>query len=123
VTVIDGTGIDRVFDIVGQAILSGVTIEHGDSDTSPGAGIRSTVNLTLTDLVVTQNVGAGGAIDLCTRGGCATCPGSMADTGTLTLANGLCNGQHLFEWATRERDGAHIGKRDTHQRRVRGIHF
>jgi len=40
VTVIDGNGIDRVFDIVGQAILSGVTIEHGDSDTTRELAIR-----------------------------------------------------------------------------------
>src|SRR5947208_620106 len=73
--IIDGNGLDRVFDIDlltnGTVNISGVTIRNGNPGAADGGGIRtgataanSTVTLNLSNVVVTQNTGgvSGGGI-------------------------------------------------------------
>jgi predicted outer membrane repeat protein len=68
VTIIDGNGLDRIFDIHGGVTvnISGVTIRGGEVATGlgGGGGIRSVGNLTLEDVIVTNNMAAhdGGGI-------------------------------------------------------------
>jgi len=69
VSIIDGGGIDRVFDVqVGatQVTISGVTIRNGDAGTglTKGGGIEAMDSITLTDSVITGNKAgaAGGGI-------------------------------------------------------------
>lgn len=79
-TIIDGAGIDRVFDIFSGATvsISGVTIRNGAARN--GAGIRNFGTLTLKDSIVENNV-ASGEFDS-VGGGIAN-----AEGGDLTLDN------------------------------------
>jgi len=115
-TVIDGGGIDRVFDIIGTApvTISNLTIKNGNPGVGQnGGGIQTGGagrNLTLTDVIMTgntgpleggaMNIGAGGAIVTMTNvaitnntspggGGIAHGAGS-----TLTMTNGTISGNN-----------------------------
>ena len=58
-TIIDGGGIDRVFDVFPDAnvSISGVTIRNGTARN--GAGIRSTGTLTIVDSIIENNIAEG----------------------------------------------------------------
>ena len=101
-TIIDGNGIDRVFDVWAHVDASGVTIRNGNAGTatcpsgvSPnGGGIYSagatagTTSLTLTDVTVIGNMAAHGAVDLVI----AQKPAEMGVTGnTATHGGGIEN--------------------------------
>ena len=64
-TVINGNGLDRVFDIYDPMQISGVTITGGDAGSEPGGGIRAADAVTLTNSRVSNNTtaGAGGGIN------------------------------------------------------------
>jgi CSLREA domain-containing protein len=107
-TVIDGNGLDRVFDIWGPAQVSGVSVMGGDSPAlENGGGIRVTKALTLTDSRVRDNTtdGAGGgiyvanlfatliAIDTRIYNNTAQYEGGgLHNSGTTTFLNGLISG-------------------------------
>lgn len=73
-TIIDGGGIDRVFDvgIGGVAVINSVTIRNGDADATgvDGGGIYNKGTLTISNSIVTNNAGRGG-------GGIANSSGSV----------------------------------------------
>ncbi len=76
VTIIDGGGIDRVFDIppLASATISSLTIQNGSpSNFASGGGVRNAGNLTLTDVVVNGNV--------------AAAAGGVENDGSLSLTN------------------------------------
>ncbi|CAN5214216.1 hypothetical protein BH11PSE10_BH11PSE10_14400 [soil metagenome] len=59
-TVINGNGLDRVFDVrAGTVSLSGLTVQGGASNAGAGIRVTSNANLTLTDAVVQGNFGIG----------------------------------------------------------------
>ncbi len=64
-TIIDGNGLDRVFDInsLGAITMSGLTIRHGDGSSNPdyqvGGIYQVGSSLTLSNCVVTANQGSG----------------------------------------------------------------
>jgi CSLREA domain-containing protein len=62
--VIDGNGVDRVFDAYADLTISNVTIEHGNPGAEAGGALISSGTLVMTNVVVTQNQGAlfGGGI-------------------------------------------------------------
>ena len=66
VTVIDGGGIDRIFDIYSDIEIRGVSVLNGDSSTGAGGGIhiRSAGGLSLADSTVSgnQSLNSGGGI-------------------------------------------------------------
>jgi predicted outer membrane repeat protein len=91
VTIIDGGGIDRVFEIPGPrtVTMSGMTIRNGNPGGDPGGGgISSHGNLTLTNVTVSGNTASDG--------------GGIDSTGTLTLTNVTVSGN------TATRDGGGI---------------
>ncbi len=95
-TVINGAGLDRVFDVRGGTVsLSGLTVQGGASNS--GAGIRVTANadLDLSDAVVQGNVGKGGS-----KGG------GIYNAGTLTLLRTLV--QNNGDTSSGDVDGAGI---------------
>ncbi|MBI5965134.1 MAG: CSLREA domain-containing protein, partial [Chloroflexi bacterium] len=62
-TIIDGNGIDRVFDVIATATISEVTVSGGDAGTDFGGGFKVNVSLTLVRSRVTGNLAqAGGGI-------------------------------------------------------------
>ena len=81
-TIIDGGGLDRVFDIglcppVTPVTISGVTIRNGNAGAAPGGGVRA-CQVILNDSVITGNVANGG-------GGLAA--GGAAFAGGVTLTD------------------------------------
>lgn len=57
-TIIDGGGVDRVFQISGLGVvvaISGLTIRNGDAKAQAGGGIHSSATLTLTNVAVSGN--------------------------------------------------------------------
>jgi CSLREA domain-containing protein len=66
-TIIDGGGLDRVFDAPAgntNVTIAGVTIQNGDVGAQDGGGVRGGGSLTLTNSVVRNNhAGSGGGID------------------------------------------------------------
>ncbi len=75
-TVIQGNGVDRMFDLhSGTVTMSGLTIQGGKDEAGAGLNIRSGVALTLNDVVVASNVGYGGS----SKGS------GILNAGTLTL--------------------------------------
>ena len=94
--IVDGNGIDRVFDVFanGTTNISGMTIRHGDSgsDALGGGGILSggvasniTVTLNLFDVILTQNTAQG-------FGGGIRSDDILFLTGS-TISNNTCAGQ------------------------------
>ena len=74
-TVINGNGVDRVFDIrSGTVTLSGLTVKGGASNTGAGLRIDNSASVTLSDAVVESNVGKG-----------ASKGGGIYNDGALTL--------------------------------------
>jgi CSLREA domain-containing protein len=102
-TVIDGGGVDRVFDSVGGAILelSGLTVRNGNGAPS-GGGINGAATVTLTDVAVSGNRAAQGAgiantgsltlIRSTVSGNIATSGGGGVDARTLALVNSTVSG-------------------------------
>lgn len=81
--VIDGRGLDRVFDILGtaRAVLRGVAIQGGNPGSSlPGGGVRvgGQASLTLTESALLANTAGSG--------------GGLASSGTLQLTNVTLSG-------------------------------
>jgi len=80
-TFIDGGGIDRVFHIQSNTTIAGVTIRNGNVPSDSGGGIYNALgNLTLNDVVVTQNMAGldGGGLQI--------------DSGTITMNNVTVSG-------------------------------
>ena len=68
-TIIDGNGIDRVFDVITTATISDVTVSGGDAGTELGGGIKVNSSLTLMRSRVTGNLAqGGGGIGLASNG-------------------------------------------------------
>lgn len=92
-TIVDGGGIDRVFDIVGassSAALSNLTIQNGQVPSGQGSGgIRNIGTLTL-DRAIIQHNRANGSTSSDIGGG--ICNGCGPGTGTLTLLNSIVSG-------------------------------
>ena len=75
-TVIQGNGVDRLFDLhSGTVTMSGLTIQGGKDEAGAGLRVGSDVALTLNDVVVASNVGAGSS----SKGS------GILNAGTLTL--------------------------------------
>src|SRR5437867_4507102 len=107
-TIIDGNGLDRVFDVRNPVpvTMSGVTIRNGAAPGAGGGGGIATVNgpLTLTDVTLAGNAagGNGGAISgsgAIVMTGCAVIGNSagggggiVVQNGTLTLTNVTISG-------------------------------
>ena len=76
-TVISGNGFDRVFDLrSGNISLSGLTVQAGKSNQGAGLNVSASATVTLTDVVVQNNLGNGAS-----RGA------GIFNTGNLTLRN------------------------------------
>jgi hypothetical protein len=92
-TIVDGGGIDRVFDIVGAAssvALLNLTIQNGQVPSGQSSGgIRNVGTLTL-DRAIIQNNRANGSTSSDIGGG--ICNGCGPGTGTLTLINSIVSG-------------------------------
>ncbi len=95
-TVINGNGVDRVFDVrSGSVSVSGLSIQGGKNSTGAGIQVKSGANLTLTDVVVQNNSGSGNSIGA-----------GIYNDGSLTLRNVLVqNNVSSFGGST---DGAGI---------------
>ena len=107
-TVINGNGLDRVFDVrSGTVTFSGLTIQGGASNTGAGLRIGNTATVTLTDVVVQNNVGKG-----------ASKGAGIYDDGSLTLRRVLV--QNNGNTTSGDADGAGIYHRHRrHARRAR----
>lgn len=72
-TIVDGGGLDRVFDIIGAytVTLSGFTLHNGDAGNSRGGALRNAGTLTLSSALLSGNSAMTG--------------GGFANTGTATL--------------------------------------
>ena len=107
VTILDGGGIDRVFEISSGNIvfISRVTIRNGNAGAGGfGGGIVNRGTLTLTGSVVSDNMGSyGGGVENGTggvatltgvtiRGNTAASGGGIVNRGTLTLINSTVSG-------------------------------
>lgn len=88
-TVVDGGGLDRVFEMRNNAVvaMSGLTIQNGNAGSNDGGGVLSKGRLVLTNAVVKNNAGknggglqANGAGNGLTLTG-VTLTGNSADTG------------------------------------------
>jgi hypothetical protein len=77
-TVIDGANNDRVFDVFSPATvtISGLTVQNGQiGPTLDGGGIRNTGNLTLTNIIVSNNFASASPFYDDGKGGGLTCHG------------------------------------------------
>ena len=86
-TIINGNGVDRVFDLrTGTITLSGLTIQGGRSNEGAGVRIESGATVTMNNVVIQDNRGNGSS-----KGG-----GIYVD-GTLTITNSIVqrNGDNL----------------------------
>jgi CSLREA domain-containing protein len=84
-TIIDGNGSvtgDRVFQIKGTAVISGVTIQRGNGTTGFGGSIQIVGDLSLINSAVMSN----------TVGGSNAWGGGIYSSGSLTLANSIVSG-------------------------------
>ena len=78
-TVINGNGVDRVFDLrSGTISLSGLTVQGGQSNQGAGISVGTAANVTLTDVVIQNNAGSG-----------ASKGGGIYNDGVLTLQNSI----------------------------------
>ncbi len=60
-TILDGAGNDRIFDVKGVIIvISGVTMQNGNPDDGAGGGLLGHGTLSLIDVVVRDCIGSGG---------------------------------------------------------------
>ena len=60
-SVIDGGGRDRIFDIAsGELVISGLTLRNGDAGDGPGGAIWNRGVLALVDVAIDQNAASGG---------------------------------------------------------------
>ena len=79
-TIIDGNGMDRVFDVFTNATISNLTIQHGDPGVNAyGGGIYNSATLTLNNVMVSGNHAA-------------ISGGGIRNDGTLTLTNDTVRG-------------------------------
>ena len=78
-TVINGNGVDRVFDLRSGIIsLSGLTVQGGKSSSGAGISVGTSANVTLTDVVIQSNAGSG-----------ASKGGGIYNDGALTLQDSI----------------------------------
>ncbi len=76
-TVISGNSLDRVFDLrSGTISMAGLTVQGGINNQGAGIAVQGSATVTLTDVVVQNNLGSGGS-----KGA------GIFDTGSLTLRN------------------------------------
>ncbi|MBT9595086.1 MAG: DUF4347 domain-containing protein, partial [Vitreoscilla sp.] len=83
-TVINGNGLDRVFDVrAGTVSMSGLTIQGGASNEGAGLQVDKSATLSLTDAVVQNNIGKGGS-----KGGGIYTEGALTLRRTVVQNNG-----------------------------------
>ena len=83
-TVFVGNGSDRVLDLrSGSISLSGLTVQGGRSNTGAGIRIDTAATVTMTDVIVQNNVGNGGS-----KGGGIYSDGSLTMTRSVVRNNG-----------------------------------
>ena len=94
-TIIDGDGIDRVFQVIGTITvdISGVTIKNGYEGSSVGGGIRNEyATLTLNNITVSNNTAVHGGGIYNTTGGVLTLTNStIQDNSASTYGGGIDN--------------------------------
>ena len=82
-TILDGNGLDRLFDVLAETTISGVTLRNGNPGTGStghhGGAIFNGDVLTLTDAVITGNAAESAG-------------GGIANTGTLTITDVTLSG-------------------------------
>ena len=82
-TIIDGNGIgDRIFEITGTVVISGVTIQNGYATSGFGGGIATYGKLTLINSAILSN----------TTSGLNAWGGGIYNSGPLTLTNSIVRG-------------------------------